>query len=338
MQDFRRINMQAPALESIKEAIGLLRDRDAEVSYKRDETVPLPHFDRADGEITSPQVEYFGIYALRNAFRGLLLGVNYLAAAERLLPSDLYGPIVSLSYSAAYHALLSLLALHGRVYVDWRYGSLRKVVGGRRTVVAILKKNGSWKFEGRSLSHETRWRELVPLFSPQEYPIPPYFKRLFRYHWAGRYKDQIPLEEWMSRLAAGEEVSRGTPYEIRDVLPEFLSEIARTRHTALYDSFGADPWVTEALGNRDTFSTKGIERQAEHYFVFAAELFEDVSEALWDYISRLRLRKELRDLVFLGVVHPWLDSPRFGDLLLEELGDRLRGLYLWLHYGTVDPD
>lgn len=330
--------MKAPALETIDRAIDILRDRDAQVSLHRDGVTPLPYFSYEGDQLTSPQSEFYGIYALRNAFRGLFLAVNYFASAERLIVTDLHAPSVALSYTSSYHVLMSFLALHGRVYTDWRVKSLHEKVGSGKTVVAIWTSDRKWKFEPRPQSHEIRWRELVPIFSNRSYKIPNYFHRLFRYHWRGRYKNKLPWDEWAERFASGERVSRGEPYKIRDVLPEFLSTIARTRHRAMYEAFGSDPAVAEALTNRETFSRKGIDRKAKNYFVFASELFADVTDTLYGFIERKRVREEIRRLVFLGVTGPWMDSPHFDAVIHEEISDRLTGAMNWLIHGRIDGE
>jgi len=319
-------------LANIRKSLKLLNTGDIRLSLLPDDCTWRPIVRNTPEGIVCPQADYFGFYALRNAFRGVLLGANYLASGQAILVQSLYGPAVTLFYTASFHALHSFLALNGRVVIELTPTKKGHAEDIGDMVIAILNKKNQWIFEPRKRSHVGRWLELESIFAPRKYEIPAYFKDLFDYFFTGRghYKCKVPLKEYVRRTSKGEKISPGTPYEVRDKLKEFLRMVAETRHIAMYESFGSDPVVVEGLINRDIFSTRGIDRQANQFERFATTFFQDITERLNWLIEQIEIEKDVRSWLFVSVYTQPFDEPEYDILYPENLASDLKSLHDWL--------
>ena len=122
-----------------------------------------------DNTIKCYQYDGLGFYVLRNAFRGILLSINYLIAGDLNLSKKLLGPAVSNYYSAAYHILGTFLALKGRVIFDNQIIiENNKIVEDKRFAIASFSK-GKWHFNSKKWGHAGKWQEIKQL-SLKEYP------------------------------------------------------------------------------------------------------------------------------------------------------------------------
>lgn len=135
---------------------------------------PLPEFRSAEGRFDSRQRDIFALYGLRSAARGYLIGLRHHQAGLLTQAHDFLAAGVFHHYIATYHALSGLLGLRGYVLV--RFVIAEPVTRRRKRpdvvitfpesppldgrpgiVLGKLKKDGSWDFEPRPLSHSGVW-------------------------------------------------------------------------------------------------------------------------------------------------------------------------------------
>lgn len=315
---------------NIKKSIDFLNSDGPEFGFDVEDLTLHPYFYKENSHIKCFQEKFIGFYALCNSFRGLFLGINYLNAGHFLLSKELYGPSILSFYTSCFHDLHAFLALHSRVLIDPAFwvkitpkGEKEKIkLNNYRDVppvMAILTKNNSWKFELRKRTHKSRWFELEQVFSQKSNDIPDYFNGLFNYMYRGVYQKGIPpIEIFHDR--------NKYRIKIEENLSEFLLRISQIRHNALYQSFGEDPNVVEALVNRDTYSTKGINRQADEFGIFSWSFSENISHTLCDFLSETHISDKIRKSIFVCVYHPWFDMPKINEIPYEKL--RLNMQYL----------
>ncbi len=180
--------------------------------------------------ITCARADVFGFYVLANAVRSLLRGINFVVAARSTLESGLLAPSIALSYTGAFHGLMTYLALEGRPHFEF-FGWAEKqsdgtlVVANRpnelAVIAAVLKVNNSWSFECRTLSHKARWRELLHILGKSSYTIPYYYRELFTYMFWGRQKKRIPLKDTLKNPALRE----ANKLQLEDAMSEFLGTV-----------------------------------------------------------------------------------------------------------------
>lgn len=285
-----------------------------------------PTLYRLNGTMRVVQEQFFGFYALRRAIRGVLLAVNHLVGAEHTLTQRVFGPSVVLAYSAAFHSLHALLALRGRVYTDsflWPLSSHDSKPPPAAAV--LLTRGGSWKVEGRPRSHTKRWLEVHRQFGPSIDDLPQCFYTMFQYYNAEAL--HRPPPEFEQSLPAR---FRQPPPTIAECLQELLIRIADSRHTALYQTFGSDPWVVERQVNREQFDSSGIEQHAATMLRFATELMSESAEEVLTLIHRLTVSPEVRGYLFLCSYFPWFDSPKTSMVGHETLREQITELQAWV--------
>jgi len=224
-----------------------------------------PWFHRSSsGELASPQEPLFGFYLVRNVLRGILASVRFVQAGDLLHGSEFLAMSVFSHYTASFHLLHSFLALSGRVVIDEPCGpptirrtphgeslSFRSLRPSPEVVMGLLTKRNAWKFEPRSRSHAKRWRELESVLRQTGDEVPDFFTRFFRYLLS--YGPHCHTED-------------------ADLVAEGLRRLAELRHDAVYQGFGDDRFVYDALANRDTMCITGIEARSGAYRDFATSL------------------------------------------------------------------
>jgi hypothetical protein len=281
-------------------------------SFPRDPPSFWPTFWNDNGRICCEQAEYFGFYALRAALRGCFLAPNHLSASVILLQHELFSPAVLASYTAAFHALHAFLALHGRTIVDTPARSRGSGQGdaSRSLVIAVLTRNNEWTFEGEARTHKAQWLQLKQVWAAKSATIPGYFEELFDYlfHGVWEHPEGLTRSEQLVAVLEGRIKREELRPRLRQHLDGFLSLIAEIRHLAVYCSFGEDPGVVEALVNRDTFSTAGIEKQAQELVLFASRFLTDVASELCAVIRSTEVPQALRTKLYLAVHLPWFDQ------------------------------
>jgi hypothetical protein len=278
------------------------------------------------------QADYVGFYAFQQAVRCLLLGVNHHVAGDLLVTSDLYGPAVASYYTSAYHALHAFLALEGRVFFEspiWPIPSRRPTHGRRGPFIGLLTRNNSWVFESRQRTHRAKWREVRQAF-PQPNDLPHAFHGLFDYMYQGVFQrgaDPVDVIQNPDRFRI----------RLADRFTEFLNRIAETRHQSIYESFGSDPHVVEALWNRDAFSTSGIDNQSLHFGGFAGTLLLNVASNVQNLIEKLNPTPEVRTALLLSIHIPWFDEPQIDSISIPVLQSTVTTINDWINATVAAP-
>ena len=237
-----------PLFESnLRNSLNVLANENLHFGLDRPGWHPFPAFSRTEDEINCPQMSFFGYYALRLALRGILLGVNFLSAGEAIRRKRSFGPIVLLFYTSAYHSLQCFLSFNGRVPFDEKEYSKIEGSASIGSIVAILTESNDWRFEKIKRNHVDRWNQLKSIFASDESYIPECFHQLFQDFLIDREKNPMPLIERLKRRAEGKTIEPGIRYKTHELMEEFLREIIHSRHHAMYDSFGSDPGVYQAI-------------------------------------------------------------------------------------------
>ena len=298
----------------------------------------LPSFEQVNGSIVCAQVDYFGFYALRSALRGLELSTNFLAAGQRTLNDNLYGPAVVSLYTAAYHLVESLLALSDRVWID--LGDKKRSKDDKKhskddkkhskdtdalsVVVGRLTRHNTWKFEKRSRWHSHRWKELRPVLLKADAELLPCFQDLFQHFFRGRYKSRTPLKSYLTALGSANPLPVGEPFSLQEKVIEFLQMIAQSRHEALYTGFGSDPLAYEAAVNGELVNGTHMAAQARALENFARGVADEVSAKLDELLGNLELSEAVKSALFFSVRFPWFDPPKYDLIQPKELAIRLK--------------
>src|SRR5262245_47676491 len=137
----------------------------------------IPRFVLRDEAPWSPALEYFALYALRSAYRGVLIGTSFLRAACVVFEREMNAPAISMFYTAAYHAAGALASLSGRVWFDLTHDTQTVREIGRDVLVACLTKDSRWVIEGvKNRNHRSWWMQLRDPLRELDRPAPPYFQ------------------------------------------------------------------------------------------------------------------------------------------------------------------
>lgn len=285
-----------------------------------------PSFEReGDTGYVSPQAPFFGIYALSRAFRGIFSSVNYHMAGDILSHRKLYAPAVSSFYAAAFHQLESFLALRGRVFFALPNLSTEFCLG--------ILKNKKWTFRRYRDSHARRWREILSLPEQERNALPACFENLFRYFYRGKHKERIsayallklsPSDRW--------KYIHGTSYCLEEKLKEFLEQIPRNRHEAIYRSFGSDVEAYDAMMSGDNDYGHGLHLKADAYGQFSTAFLSELCSELRDATKAVTYTPEIRENVGLitNFIPCWYDSPKFDQISHHALRELLLFLTQWL--------
>jgi hypothetical protein len=295
-----------------------------------------PAFYGAKGDIRCFQQDVFGFYALRAGLRGTFLAVNHLIAADHLITKKCYGPSVLCAYASAFQSLHGWLALQGRVFVDpayWPVADDALPPDDRKTVLATLSTRNEWRPNIGKRTHQSRWYQLQELVTSRHSTLPSYYEVIFGglYGFQGRHPPQT-LEDLLSGGKAEAEplssiLEDPARFDRRwstteDVLRDFFSRIRNARHGAAYESFGDDPFLTEALVNRDATSGD-LGRHAKIFCLFASELLSDTSQQWAAILQAASPSQEVRKGLFVSTYYPWFDSPKTLELKPSGLRDTM---------------
>jgi hypothetical protein len=308
-------------LVSTKFTVTDILDRIAIDAFK-----PLPWFykDNTKG-LQSPQESFFGFYAIRNIVRGSFLGLRFLQAGDHLRSGKYIASSVLSYYTAAFHLLHGFLALEGRVFIgpvlgppvitkssthaSLNYGYLEK---HPKAIVGILTRNNKWKFEPRTRSHSSHWRELESVFNRRRDNLPEYFDSFFDYllsYGSSRHSDD------------------------NSFVQEGLKRFADVRHEAVYGGFGFDNFVYDELMNKDRYSFYGIDLKSKEYREFAVRLLADSLVGVSNIINSIKgeILKECLGKLITSVFTPPFE---IGHLKLgnipKELGEKIQSLSIWM--------
>jgi hypothetical protein len=288
-----------------------------------------PNFDITNNQIISPHSSTFSIYALKMALRGVLLGANYLIAADLLKNQKLLAPSLLSYYTTCFQLLHSYLALNGHVIIDPVYPvfSAKSKDFDISTIHAIFSaKNSKWTFNKIKRDHEGRWYKLKQIFIKDE-DVPLCFKNLFSSWYGDLIKEDIPLYEKIDAKMQGRKI--GTPFNIHDKIDEFLSRISETRHISVYESFGGDPEIVDLIQNGDWFSETGIDYQVNNFRRFSYEFYTLCILELKHLINRMRFHKQTRKYLWALVNSPYFDSPKIELIEPESLRSDLNLINNW---------
>jgi len=290
------------------------------IAYRVFENRPnsFPFFYKENEQIKSPQYQYFGFFALMNMFRGVFTAVNYYYAGNLLLEKGLLAPALSMYYTCVFHLLPSYLALEGRVIIDPVRGMPKVIITKNSSsvsykplddktdlLIAILSGENKWIFEKRRRNHTDRWCELSHVFI-EKGTYPKYFEELLAY----------------LKLYFGNDFS----------INQFLREIPKIRHHALYESSAYDESAYDDLVNRDNFSSFRLDTKVKKFKYFAEEFFFDILLQIQEIIGQLETSKNLKQILFLGVYTPPFEVPQLKKYEFEnrKISNDLAFLKTWL--------
>lgn len=298
---------------------------------------------KTNNEIASIQEDYFGVYALKKIIAHTFISIPFLKAA--LEPESIpMTPSIVLNYTGCFHMLIAYLALNGRVLIDNVLGTPYVEIpnhdnsqqnpkitpagsGGHEIlencpdfIMAILTKSNKWKFEGRTRSHKTIWRELKPIFLELK-KIPDEFLNILNY------------------------LTSYGPYQEEDekkIIEDGLERIADTRHMASYVGIGEDDYAVDRLMDGDLWiNPDAIKRKLFTYSDFSKKLLNTVSLDLFNIINSINDPKyRKREFIFF-----MLSSPPVGITLYPNwenssvLNDRLKNIsgWIWEHLRDKIP-
>lgn len=285
-----------------------------------------PIFFTKDSVIKSPQIDLLGFFGLVVAIRSAFRAVNFLVGAFACRDKGINGPVVALSYSAAYHTLTAYLVAEGRMIFDQVISPYERTcqhcIDG--PVVAMLTKNSKWCLEPMKRVHKARWKHLWAIYNSDPGRLAPCFKGLFEHLYRGRFRSGVSPIEIMKNPS----IHRLT---LGDVSEEFFERIAEVRHFALYAGFGDDPHIAEALVNGDTCSSLGLNRQSEAVLEFSGDLLRHVAMQLGTFVKATVLKEELREKLFLSVYAPYFDQPKVEEVLDADTRKSLALLRDWVY-------
>ncbi len=289
---------------------------------KQPKSIPLipVFYEDSDKYLICYHIDTLGFFAVRCAFRGIFLSVNYLAAADQNFENRLYGPAINNYYTSAYHILSAFLALNRRMYLEsqdyqWEY------VGEQKFNIVASYSNGHWHFEKRKRGHFTKWNE-ISLLRLIEYPDS--LKQLFTFWFKDWLKEDISVEEYLVRKLKKENM--GVCFSINDKISELIKRFIETRHRSVYFSFGSDPQVVTDLVNNDALSTKGIELQANAFKNFTYQFLIENVELLTEFLNSVSIHKKTRAMLHTTILWPWFDQPKRQQIQNRELENKIRQL------------
>jgi hypothetical protein len=211
----------------------------------------------------------------------------------------------------------------------WPIRSRSPAPAGRGTFIGLLTRNNSWVFEPRQRNHRAKWRELRQAF-PQPDDLPDAFHDLFDYMYRGVFQRGADLVDV---------IQNPDQFRIRltDRFTEFLNRIAETRHRSIYESFGSDPDVVEALWNRDAFSTRGIDNQSLHFGGFAGALLLKVASDVQGLIENLNPTPDVRTALLWSIHMPWFDAPQIDSISMPTLQSTVTTINDWIKAPVAAP-
>jgi hypothetical protein len=224
---------------------------------------PIPSFYHdVTNELQSPQEAFFGFYVLRNAVRGIFLGLRNMQAGDLLRKYDFFSASVTSYYTAAFHLLSSFLAWNGRVIIEnlLPVKVIEDKNGEKRVqsildhsshpiIIAILTKNNTWKFEGRSRTHGTVWNELEHILLKRADKITAFFTSFFKYI--------LHYENSLSEI---------------NLVRKGIQRLIEVRHESIYRGYGYDDITHDAITNREHGISWDIGRKSKKYRDFAIGL------------------------------------------------------------------
>lgn len=280
-----------------------------------------PTFFKRNDQIKCVQEYFFGVYALRLIFRGLILATNHFVAGKNLEKEMLFGPAISCFYSASFHLLHSYLALNGKVFIE-PVKSTRLIEPSfspdiRKILLGVYQKKGNtWSFQVKSRNHKDKWAELKSLLALPK-TRPESFSVLFCYFYGADLS-------WVRS-------KEGHAFEfdkyLNDRMDGFIEMIANTRHFSIYQSFGSDPEVVDAIVNGETFNDRVMDSQMAAFSKFSEQLYFECLELVSLLVDGIKIDNAVREAISLLVFHPYFDTPKVSLVKNEELRFRLKWLY-----------
>jgi len=265
---------------------------------------PIPWFYRdIANELQSPQEAFFGFYILRNAVRGIFLGLRNIQAGDLLRKYDFLSASVTSYYTAAFHLLSSFLALNGRIIIEnlLSVKVLRRKNGVNHVksilapssysiIIARLTKNNTWKFENLSRTHKAVWRELEDILLKRTDEIETLFTSFL--------EDILYYDNSISGV---------------DLVRKGIQRLIDVRHECIYRGYGYDDIAHDAITNHDHEISWDIERKSVNYRDFAiglltfsvdetVELKQKLDAKNWDSIQTLLMGSIITPPFEIGVL------------------------------------
>jgi len=276
---------------------------------------------RGKNDLDCWQRDYMGFYVLRNAYRGILQGINYLLAGDINLSKKLLGPSVCNYYSGAYHLFGTYLALKARLIFDrFILFETKKSIDVNKFAIASFT-NGKWHFESLKWSHLGKWKQLKQL---KVVDYPDSFRHLFEYWFGFRIKEDLPYMDRLNTKIKGKPL--GTPLQIKNIPDEFINRIAESRHQAIYYSYGSDSEVMTNLINRDAYTDLGIGKQAKIYKKFCYSFLIENIVSLIKLLNFVRLHKQTRLQLWNAICKPLFDTPQIELIEDKNIRNKLKAI------------
>lgn len=288
---------------------------------------PTFYYEKNDGNISPVQDEVFGIYMIRNIYRGCLLSINHILGGQILLEKKLFAPSLTSIYAGSFHLLNSLLAKKGKVIEPLIYVENKKIIESKSFQVnaSFSKKNKTWHFNKMALDHKKKWRLINDLFRTNKYPA--YFNPLFKYWFGNEHKGTLTLHEYANKVINGEEIER---YTFNEKINEFLDYFIGFRHMASYKSFGGDIFFYNYIINAKPYDLLPdmMDNHCRMYLKFAENLLLDVIDTINFLTNNLEIDEKYKQFLWRSINQPAFDTPAI-NMFNKETETNLREILKW---------
>jgi len=269
-----------------------------------------------DSNLCSPQQDFFGFYALRNAIRGCLVSCRFIEGGNLLNTSGYYALSTIAYYSAAFQLLTSFLAINGKTIVQYPVNSLINTPSKLpEQICAKLTRNNRWNFEGLGLSHKQIWSLLACVF-------------------AESYKDSIPsfFIDFLKYIAK----LNNKTFEPTN-LKEIIESVPNLRHQALYAGFGFDRIEYENAMTRSTSRDSEINKLSCSLQSFSQDLLSYCLEEVLLIQAAIDSCPGFTCVYYLlraGIGFPPFEFETRTPMNLDrdDLSKRMRKLMYWINF------
>ena len=244
------------------------------------------------GEVTSPQLGIFGVYAFRVIVRRWLIGLHYFIGGEILRLSSV-APLSSMALlyaTADEHLLVSSLALWGRVILEakrydflipWAYhGQIKE----NKSILAKFDGN-NWALQLLQRSHHAYWSLLQEI---DLYEAPTHIQDFLDYAYSS---GREPID-WQN----SEQVQNA------------LEAAAQLRHDTLYGCYSFDDFAFEEMINIDEDTSAisvGLDTKCKAQRDFALQSLGYIADRAIETLKNATLCVDTARELYLS----WRDPP-----------------------------
>jgi hypothetical protein len=276
-------------IDKLRKSVGI---KEYEKVVSRIHFTLYPKIDRQKNIVINDDL--FAYDAISAIIRGLFLSYNHNIGSKILLDSKLFNASIMLSYQSSFALIRSLLAINGFILVE---SYIHNDEYHNELILVKLQRNSKWTVERVRQNHKSIWLLLYQAF-PNAKGLPNCFNDLFNY--------LFPTRNMVKLTDPPEFITK--KYELEKYFYDFLERIPIARHLSSYESFGEDPEIVEALINRDTFTSLGIDRQAKKYLKFNCDLLLHVSMEINRILDEIKLSEVDKKFLLLKLYKKPFDS------------------------------